>query len=125
MIDLSSKAFIFDMDGTLVDNMHVHADAWRILLEENGVAMDEYKFLVATAGRTNREIIPECSVIVQKSGSRNLRQKREPIPRSFLAAEETDRRCRRVFGRGKWSRDKDGCRDRCVEPEYGVHFGRP
>ncbi len=59
MIDLSSRAFIFDMDGTLVDNMHVHSDAWRILLEENGVEMDEHKFLVATAGRTNREIIPE------------------------------------------------------------------
>ncbi len=59
MTDLSSKAFIFDMDGTLVDNMHVHSDAWRILLEENGVEMDEHKFLVATAGRTNREIIPE------------------------------------------------------------------
>ncbi|CAN5616123.1 beta-phosphoglucomutase family hydrolase [soil metagenome] len=59
MIELSSKAFIFDMDGTLVDNMHVHSDAWRILLEENGVEMDEHKFLVATAGRTNREIIPE------------------------------------------------------------------
>lgn len=59
MIDLSGKAFIFDMDGTLVDNMHVHSDAWRILLEENGIEMDEHKFLVATAGRTNREIIPE------------------------------------------------------------------
>lgn len=59
MTEFSSKAFIFDMDGTLVDNMHVHSDAWRILLEENGVEMDEHKFLVATAGRTNREIIPE------------------------------------------------------------------
>lgn len=59
MIDYSSRAFIFDMDGTLVDNMHVHTAAWRVLLEENGVAMDEHKFLVATAGRTNREILPE------------------------------------------------------------------
>lgn len=59
MIDYNCRAFIFDMDGTLVDNMHVHTVAWRVLLEENGVAMDEHKFLVATAGRTNREIIPE------------------------------------------------------------------
>lgn len=59
MIDLSSRAFVFDMDGTLVDNMHVHAGAWRQLLEENGLEMDEHKFLVATAGRTNREIIPD------------------------------------------------------------------
>lgn len=60
MIDFGNYAFIFDMDGTLVDNMHVHTDAWRILLEENGVEMDTQKFLVATAGRTNREIIPEA-----------------------------------------------------------------
>ncbi|MEP6849532.1 MAG: HAD family phosphatase [Acidobacteriota bacterium] len=53
-----SRGFIFDMDGTLVDNMHVHADAWRQLLEENGLEMDTHKFLVATAGRTNREILP-------------------------------------------------------------------
>ena len=53
-----SRAFIFDMDGTLVDNMHVHSEAWRKLFEENGLEMDTHKFLVATAGRTNREIIP-------------------------------------------------------------------
>jgi beta-phosphoglucomutase family hydrolase len=58
MIDLSSRAFIFDMDGTLVDNMHVHTEAWAQLLGENGVEMDRHKFLVATAGKTNREILP-------------------------------------------------------------------
>jgi beta-phosphoglucomutase-like phosphatase (HAD superfamily) len=43
------------MDGTLVDNMHVHSDAWRILLEENGVEMDEHKFrLRPPAERTAR-----------------------------------------------------------------------
>lgn len=54
----SNKAFIFDMDGTLVDNMHHHTDAWRVLLEENGVPFDERKFLVETAGKTNKEILP-------------------------------------------------------------------
>lgn len=58
MTDLSQYAFIFDMDGTLVDNMHVHTEAWRILIEENGFEFDERKFLVETAGQTNREIIP-------------------------------------------------------------------
>lgn len=58
MIDLKSTAFIFDMDGTLVDNMRYHTDAWRILLEENGMPFDERKFLVETAGKTNREILP-------------------------------------------------------------------
>lgn len=58
MIDYKSRAFIFDMDGTLVDNMKVHTAAWRILIEENGLEFDERKFLIETAGQTNREIIP-------------------------------------------------------------------
>ena len=58
MTDLASRAFIFDMDGTLVDNMHVHTEAWATLLNENGIEMDRHKFLVATAGKTNGEILP-------------------------------------------------------------------
>lgn len=58
MIDYNSRAFVFDMDGTLVDNMKVHTEAWRILIEEKGLEFDERKFLVETAGQTNREIIP-------------------------------------------------------------------
>lgn len=54
----SERAFIFDMDGTLVDNMRFHTEAWRTLIEENGLPFDEHKFLVETAGQTNREIIP-------------------------------------------------------------------
>jgi haloacid dehalogenase superfamily, subfamily IA, variant 3 with third motif having DD or ED/beta-phosphoglucomutase family hydrolase len=85
MTDLSSKAFIFDMDGTLVDNMRVHSDAWRILLEENGVEMDEHKFLVATAGRTNREIIPEVFGDVSEKRISELAVRKETLYReAFL-----------------------------------------
>jgi beta-phosphoglucomutase family hydrolase len=58
MNDFSSRAFIFDMDGTLIDNMRYHTDAWRTLLEENGFDFNERKFMVETAGQTNREILP-------------------------------------------------------------------
>lgn len=57
-MNYSDRAFIFDMDGTLVDNMRYHTEAWRTLIEENGFEFDEPKFLVETAGQTNREIIP-------------------------------------------------------------------
>lgn len=57
-MNYSDKAFIFDMDGTLVDNMRFHTEAWRTLIEENGFEFNERKFLVETAGQTNREIIP-------------------------------------------------------------------
>lgn len=58
MKSYSERAFIFDMDGTLVDNMRYHTEAWRTLIEENGLEFDERRFLVETAGQTNREIIP-------------------------------------------------------------------
>jgi beta-phosphoglucomutase family hydrolase len=58
MAGYSDRAFIFDMDGTLVDNMRYHTEAWRTLIEENGYEFNERKFLVETAGQTNREIIP-------------------------------------------------------------------
>ena len=52
------RAFIFDMDGTLVDNMRFHTEAWGKMLAENGVEMNAHDFLVKTAGKTNREILP-------------------------------------------------------------------
>lgn len=58
MSDPNIRAFIFDMDGTLVDNMRYHTEAWRTLIEENGFEFNERLFLVETAGQTNREIIP-------------------------------------------------------------------
>ncbi len=53
-----TRAFIFDMDGTLVDNMRFHTEAWGKMLAENGVEMNAHDFLVKTAGKTNREILP-------------------------------------------------------------------
>jgi beta-phosphoglucomutase len=53
-----TRAFIFDMDGTLVDNMRFHTEAWGKMLEENGVSVNAHDFLVKTAGKTNREILP-------------------------------------------------------------------
>ena len=58
MLDYSERAFIFDMDGTLVDNMRFHGAAWQTMLRENGIETDAREFLVKTAGKTNREIIP-------------------------------------------------------------------
>jgi beta-phosphoglucomutase family hydrolase len=58
-MDYTNYAFIFDMDGTLVDNMHFHTEAWRELLAERGMQVDAHEFLVRTAGKTNREVVPE------------------------------------------------------------------
>lgn len=50
-------AFIFDMDGTLVDNMAVHNQVWVNFLRENGAQADPETFNDLTAGRTNLEIL--------------------------------------------------------------------
>ncbi len=58
MIDYTQFAFIFDMDGTLVDNMYFHTEAWETFLAENDLEFNAHDFLVKTAGKTNREIMP-------------------------------------------------------------------
>lgn len=66
------RAAVFDMDGTLVDNMRFHADAWlemvrRLLLRpdlsatarERLSAVTVEKFETGYAGKKNDEIFPE------------------------------------------------------------------
>lgn len=50
------SAFIFDMDGTLVDNMSFHTDAWIEYLTELGTNPDPLTFMELTAGKINTEI---------------------------------------------------------------------
>lgn len=51
------QAAIFDMDGTLVDNMHVHQQAWKVFLERHGLVFDEAQYKRHNTG-TITEIIP-------------------------------------------------------------------
>lgn len=47
---------IFDMDGTMVDNMSYHAKSWLAFFRKRGTELDEAAFFAATAGRQNHEI---------------------------------------------------------------------
>jgi beta-phosphoglucomutase family hydrolase len=49
-------AFIFDMDGTLIDSMPFHEKAWDVMLPELGVPIDRREFFTWSAGLTNKEI---------------------------------------------------------------------
>ncbi len=51
------RAFLFDMDGTLVDNMAFHCQTWRELLEREGRPISEEQFYREAAGKTNPEIL--------------------------------------------------------------------
>lgn len=53
----SPLAFLFDMDGTIVDNMGFHTDAWVEFFKRRARSIDRDAFFLATAGRHGREII--------------------------------------------------------------------
>ncbi|MBN1210065.1 MAG: beta-phosphoglucomutase family hydrolase [Myxococcaceae bacterium] len=51
-------AAIFDMDGTLVDNMRFHSEAWVSLSRRLGIETAAERFEREFAGKKNEEILP-------------------------------------------------------------------
>jgi len=56
-MSVQKRALIFDMDGTIVDNMAFHTQSWITFFERRGRAIDADEFFRATAGRQGGEII--------------------------------------------------------------------
>jgi beta-phosphoglucomutase family hydrolase len=79
MVDFTSFAFIFDMDGTLVDNMHFHTESWGLMLAENGVEFNAHDFLVTTAGKTSREILPTIFTDISEERIDELTRRKDSI----------------------------------------------
>lgn len=50
-------AFIFDMDGTLVDNMAFHVQAWFMFFREQGMDITEDQVRAQAFGKTSEEIL--------------------------------------------------------------------
>src|SRR5215207_8203791 len=82
-----TRAFIFDMDGTLVDNMRFHTEAWGKMLAENGVKMNAHDFLVKTAGKTNREILPTVFGAITDERISELGERKESLYRELFLPE--------------------------------------
>lgn len=53
------KAAVFDMDGTLLDNMRYHNRAWLEMVRRLGVSATEEQFERHFAGKKNEEIFPD------------------------------------------------------------------
>lgn len=51
------SAYIFDMDGTLIDNMGFHIKIWSEFLGSLGAPTDEETFYRRTVGKVNAEIL--------------------------------------------------------------------
>lgn len=52
-----TQAFIFDMDGTIVDNMAFHTRSWVAFFQRRGQEIDPDEFFRRTAGRQGKEIM--------------------------------------------------------------------
>ena len=55
----NARALLFDLDGTLIDSMPHHHDAWVRWHERRGLTIDGPAFFAATAGRSNAEILAD------------------------------------------------------------------
>lgn len=87
-------AFIFDLDGTLIDTVYAHVFAWQRALAEAGMAIDGWRihrrigmsgglFTRAAARELGREITPAQAEALQKRHSELFRQflpERRPLP---------------------------------------------
>jgi beta-phosphoglucomutase-like phosphatase (HAD superfamily) len=52
-------AFIFDIDGTIIDSMPWHGKSWEVFFERHGLAYEGEAFLRGSAGRTGVELMRE------------------------------------------------------------------
>lgn len=51
------KAVIFDMDGTIVDNIPYHKQAWLLFLQKHGITMDSNSFNAQNHGTIDEMIV--------------------------------------------------------------------
>ena len=68
------RAFIFDMDGTIVDNMAFHTKSWLAFFERRGQTLDPDAFFRDTAGRQGHEIMRTYLSNTTPSQTTNLNQ---------------------------------------------------
>jgi beta-phosphoglucomutase len=56
---MTYRAFIFDLDGTLVDSMPWHNRAWLQVIAQEGIDIDEEQFILRATGMAAPDLIRE------------------------------------------------------------------
>jgi beta-phosphoglucomutase len=78
------SAFIFDMDGTMIDNMGYHLKSWIELFNRLGVRMQDREFHVQYSGKTTDEILVDVlGEQITKSEIKALSETKEDIYREL------------------------------------------
>ncbi len=89
-VGVEPKAVIFDIDGTIVDNMHLHAEAFAVFAERHGLPPLTPDDRARLDGRRNSEIFPMLFT-------------REVPRHEWLAYEEEKEGLYRELSRGRLS----------------------
>ncbi len=77
------RGFLFDLDGTLIDSMPCHHDAWVAWHARRGLALDADAFFAATAGRSNDEILADMFPAASPDERRAMADEKEQLYRGF------------------------------------------
>lgn len=79
------EAFIFDMDGTMIDSMPWHAKAWVEFARRRGMAIDVPDLMARTTGRNGTECIRELlQREVEQAEADALTREKEDIYRELF-----------------------------------------
>jgi len=79
------KAFLFDLDGTLIDSMPHHQGAWNAWYARRGLPMNSAEFFASTAGRSNAEILADLFPSHSADEHGAMADEKEAIYREFAA----------------------------------------
>ena len=80
-------AFIFDIDGTIIDSMPFHARSWEVFLKRRGAPPVGEDFFRRTAGRTGIEVMRELFGPLPDADMLAFVREKEAIYRELFAAE--------------------------------------
>jgi len=78
-------AFIFDIDGTIIDSMPWHGRSWQVFFERHGLAYEGEAFLRRTAGRSGVEIMRELFGPMDDARAWALAHEKEELYRELFA----------------------------------------
>ena len=80
-------AFIFDIDGTIIDSMRFHERSWDVFLTRRGVPTVGEDFFRRTAGRTGVEVMRELFDSLTEADAHALVREKEEIYRDLFRPE--------------------------------------
>jgi beta-phosphoglucomutase family hydrolase len=77
-------AFIFDIDGTIIDSMPAHNQAWTVFFARHGRTLDDRDFFQRTAGRTATEVLRELFGPVSDTQMLDLVNEKDAVYRELF-----------------------------------------